>query len=777
MTASVRRLLNAWSVTVLALAADLPVVAASSDGFEVHSNSQSWKAAMELVPDGLGGFAVALTGSFPGHTVSQAGEYVAMSVPVCVPPTGPADLSFRFTDSFTGPTAGYHFAEILIDAEVLFRRDVAGGTIAPEAAHLDLRKAMPQGGRASLTFRWSDSRAVSNFPVSVSFLDPVLTTAAGQHRLLPPAEIHPPTPLPPDPPLPSLALTGQDWAPLARIVQPWGATQWDAIVNAKQRASWLASEFGFNAVILLPPEAHNAITAESHHVTESQFEEALASYRAAGFRIILYSSIMHCGHAPVWQQGNLTKTRPEWSQRGPKGDPVTLYGAEWLCPNTGALSFTIEYTRGIQRRHQPDAVMLDNNEFFSIASGLTCHCSGCLSDFCAYLKARFGETALGQPARSVRIPTEPGPLYNLWLHWRNRVWGKATEQFRVELRKQNPEIVVLANTQYLRASPDLATDLQYGHEDAVLSESRNKSADRMIDKLLLGQALAKERPLWNYLGTFQGADFGRLISAEGVSMNVSTTHACRARPWVVYYGFLEQPDANAAALDRLAKTLRWHGAKDAELDGLSPFAPVLSLVSLTSRNCQATQLIPSHLTPLRKMGVCSRLVDERGLENGASDEARVLLVESAPCLSERTVGAIAVFVQRGGVLITSTDLGLYDEIGRPRPKSPIWTKLGLSQAPTGMARCGEGQVVITSLPAPWDHVAEWLEPARFILDPQADASVLPYVDRDGQLVVYVCADGPLPEPMCVIAPDGFSGTAVICSPDQPEPRIIDLLTR
>ena len=365
----------------------------------------------------------------------------------------------------------------------------------------------------------------------------------------------------------------------------------------------------------------------------------------------------------------------------------------------------------------------------------------------------------------------------MWLHWRNRAWAEAIERFRVELRKENPDIVVLANTQYLRYAPDLATDLQYGHEDAVLSESRDKTADQMIGKLLLGRSLAKDRPLWNYLGTFERRDFGRLVSPERVSMNVSTTHACRARPWVVYYGFFEKSDENQDALDRMAKTLRWHGTQDSELQGLKPFAPVLSLVSLTSRNCRAVPLIPSHLTPLRKMGVCARLVEEKALPTGVLDDCRVLLIERAPCLSHESVVAIADFVQRGGTLITSADVGMYDEIGRPRPNSPLWTELGLPHAPVEPARCGKGEVAVMTLPAPWEDVSGWLSPSRFTLEPHADASVLPYVDRNGQLLVYVCADGPLPDDIRITACDGASGRAIICSPDQLQPRIIGLVTR
>ncbi|MBC8869275.1 MAG: beta-galactosidase [Planctomycetes bacterium] len=769
---------SAWFIACLLFAGGSPVWAASlPDDFVTHRSGPSWKAEMELVPDGLGAFTVAIAQSFPRHTPSQPGEFVSASLSVTVPKAGPAELSFRFADTFTGPTAGYHFAEVRVGDAVLFRQDVAGGTTRPHSVRLDLRKALPEGGQTNLVFRSSDSKTVSNFPVTVYFMEPVLKTDEGVRRLLPPVEIEPPEPLPPELPLPSLALAGESWTRRARIVQPWGRTQWDAIVHADQRAPWLACEFGFDAIIVLPPEAHNAITGESFHVTEAEFNAALAAYRAAGFRIILYSAVMHCGHAPVWQDGTLTKTHPEWSQRGPKGEPLTLYGAEWLCPSTDALPFAIEYARKIQRRYRADAVMLDNNEFFTASSGLTCYCACCQRCFRQYLKLRFGDTVLGETTSTVTIPTDLGPLYNLWLHWRNRAWAEAIEQFRVELRKENPDIVVLANTQYLRAAPDLATDLQYGHEDAVLSESRDKSADQMTDKLLLGKSLAKDRPLWNYLGTFERKDFGRLVSPERVSMNVSTTHACRARPWVVYYGFFEKPDENQDALDRMAKTLRWHGTQDSELQGMKPFAPVLSLVSLTSRNCRAVPLIPSHLTPLRKMGVCARLAEEKALPTGVLDDCRVLLIERAPCLSHESVAAIVDFVQSGGTLITSADVGMYDAIGRPRPTSPLWTELGLPHAPVEPTRCGKGEVVVMTLPAPWEDVSGWLSPARFLLEPQADASVLPYVDRNGQLLVYVCADGPLPDDIHVTACDGVSGRAIICSPDQLQPRVVGLMTR
>ena len=765
--------LAAWSLACLIVVAGSSALAEPlPKEFTLTASGPPWQAEMATVPDGLGGLETAIVASFPGNARSEPGQFVAASVQVEIPKSGPAELCFQFADTFTGPTAGYHFAEVLVGETVVFERDVAGGTDTPQSVRLDLRRALPQGGKASLIFRLGDRKTVTNFPVTVRFMAPVLTTADGRRKLLPPVAIDPPKPLPPDLPLPSLPLAGEDWTRTTRIVQPWGSTQSDAVLQADRRAPRLANQFGFDSVIVLPPEAHNAITGEAHHVTEEQFDAAMAAYRKAGFRIILYTSIMHCGHAPVWQEGHLSKSHPEWSQRGPKGETVTLYGHPWLCPSTDATPFTIDYTRRIVERYGADAVMLDNNEFFSTPSGLTCHCAGCQLGFRKYLELRFGETLFGQPCSEVEIPSEPGPLYALWLHWRNRVWAEALERYRVELRKVKPEIVVLANTQYLRSSPDLATDLQYGHEDAVLSESRNMTLHQMVDKLLLGRALGKDRPLWNYLGTFQDGDFGLLVPPGQVSMNVSTAFACRARPWVVYYGFFEKPEANAASLKSMSQTLKWHVSNEREFHGLKPYASVLSLVSPTSRNLRGTRLIPSHLTPLRKAGFCVRLVDERGLPNGALNDCRALLIETAPCISRENIAAIVTFVKNGGRLIASVDTGLYDEIGRPRPSSPLWSELGLSRAPSEPVRCGKGQVVAKTLIGATDDFAKWLEPARFVLEPAADAAILPYIDGQGKLVVYVCAAAPLPEGINLVPPAEMSGRAVICSPNWPEPRII-----
>jgi hypothetical protein len=577
------------------------------------------------------------------------------------------------------------------------------------------------------------------------------------------------TPLSPDLPLPSLPPNGLSWTPGAVIVQPWGRTQWDAVVHAAERAPWLAENFGFNTMIVLPPAAHNAISGPADRITEQEFERALAIYRANGFRIIIYTSVMHCGHAPVWQDGTLEKTHPDWSQRGPEGEPVRIYGHDWLCPSTGAAAFTLEYTADLVRRYRPDLVMLDNAEFYETASGVTCYCEACQAGFRRYVSRRFGETVGGAPMGSLRIPAEPGFLYDVWLGWRNRVWGEANELFRRELRKIDPDIVVMSNTQYLRDKPDLATDLIYDHEDALISESVGLTTDGMIDKLMLGRALAKGKPLWNYLGTFQEKDNTLLVSPDVVAMNISTAYACGARPWIVYYGFTEDVEANKPALEKMARVLVWHRSRESEAGRLAPYAPVLSLVSLNSRNYCPSKLVPDHLARLRRRGIASWLIEERTVEAGIPSTCRALMIEDAPCLSDRAVAAIADFVKAGGLLVAAPDTATGDELGRCRPASALWKSLGVagsSSEPVAAAapiKVGRGRVAIVSFRSAEDELAAWLKPYRFSIPEGAGISIVPYTDARGRFIVYVFSESPLGKDLKIAAPGNKHGEAIICS--------------
>ena len=124
----------AWFLACLVFAGVSPVSAGPlPDEFVVQRDGPSWKAEMVLVPDGLGAFTVAIAQIFPRHTPSQPGEFVSASISVAVPKAGPAELSFRFADTFTGPTAGYHFAHRPALGPDPMGRDRACRTTSPMA--------------------------------------------------------------------------------------------------------------------------------------------------------------------------------------------------------------------------------------------------------------------------------------------------------------------------------------------------------------------------------------------------------------------------------------------------------------------------------------------------------------------------------------------------------------------------------------------------------------------------------------------------------------------
>jgi hypothetical protein len=741
------------------------------DGWTLRRQGEPFGARVDAVIDDGGRPVSAIVLSFPANTVSEPGWFVAAATRLAVPAEGSARLLLAVTDSFDGPTSGYHYVSVTVNGQTALETDVAGPA-EPRKLDIDLR-ALSGTGEVAIEFRLAERKAVSNFPIAVRFEGLRLVTADGARDLLPPPDARDWPPLPPDPPISGPPLVGEDWTRTACILQPWGASEWEIVTHARERVPWLAREFGFNAVIMLPPEAHNTITPEGQHLTREQFAEALRIFREAGFRFILYTAVMHCGHAPQWMDGTLAREHPEWSQRGPQGETVSVYGQDWLCPSTGALDYTIAYTRKLVELYQPDAVMLDNNEFFPTPSGLTCYCDGCQAAFRRYVRARFGDTAFGEPTSAVRIPTERGPLYALWLHWRNCAWAEANEAFRRDLARTRPGTVLLANTQYLYSGPALATDLQYEHEDAMLSESRSEHLRRMVPKLLLGQSISARRPLWNYLGTFRERDQTRLRPADEVAMNVSTAFATGARPWIVYYGFTEHPDdeANQQALGRMASTLRWHLAHDPARADLRPYAPVLALVSHTSRNVMDDELLPSHLAELRNQGIPVRLIEERHVSERSLRDARVLLIASASCLSRRAADAIARWVRTGGRLYATPVVGAFDEVGRLRKRSALLTALSVNELPAEPAPVGRGAVARLDAAGSSADLVNALRDFRFRTTPEAQVEFLPYVERTGDLLVYVCAEEALPSDLLVHAPAGLAGRAIICSTDS-DPTVV-----
>jgi hypothetical protein len=232
-------------------------------------------------------------------------------------------------------------------------------------------------------------------------------------------------------------------------LQPWGITQWQLVKNASRLAPLLLQTFGFNTLILLPTPAHNAYCPTSCRLSDLELQHAAAIFREAGWKIILYTSFMHCGEARQWQNGTINAEHPDWSQRNASGAAWQFEGVHApLSPCSDAVQYTLEYTADQAAIVDPDAVMLDNNEMGPLAWG--CEFSGCgyesvcQTAFRKYARARFNDSTLMEcflppnatvadlgnlsaPERSA-LGT---PLYGLWVHWRNMVRFVAFHQFCV----------------------------------------------------------------------------------------------------------------------------------------------------------------------------------------------------------------------------------------------------------------------------------------------------------------------------------------------------------
>lgn len=115
--------------------------------------------------------------SVPASTPTTAGSFAAIgqTFPVSA---GSHVLTFDVKDSVTATQANYHKIQALIDGAVVWERDASGGTTAWEHVTVDVGAQLVGKSQATLTFRLYQSRAVSNFPVTVS-IDTVGLSGSG----------------------------------------------------------------------------------------------------------------------------------------------------------------------------------------------------------------------------------------------------------------------------------------------------------------------------------------------------------------------------------------------------------------------------------------------------------------------------------------------------------------------------------------------------------------------------------------------------------------------
>jgi dienelactone hydrolase len=586
--------------------------------------------------------------------------------------------------------------------------------------------------------------------------------------------------IPADLPLPASPPSKEGWLKNANILQPWGPSEARDIADPWGRPQRITRELGFNTIVILPREAHNASSDPKDHETEAQFRRALVAYRAAGYHIILYTSIQACGMTAEYDDGRLTREHPDWWQRDPAGQPVTVYGHPWLCPSTPAREYCLDYALRLAQLYHPDGLLLDNNEFFQTAVGWTCHCASCTAAFRRYLRLRFGEgqtrRLFGAAPETLDIPSQPGPLFSVWLRWRNRVWAGINESYRAHLRAIDSRMILFGNTQYLCGNGLLATDQQFEHEDIIVSESCNLGSWQMSEKMVLGGAVAEGRSVWNYIGTFvDSADYSGLKPPGVVGPLIAATLAHGARPWIVD-GF-DDGQTNAAARAQMADLLGWHAAHPEYFAG-QPWTPVGVVISLDSRNLLGRPEIPPHLASLLQNGVPVAGIRDDKITAASLKPFRVVTLETAGCLNQRAACALAEWVRRGGILIAASDAGSYDELGRRRTSSVLWEMLGLDEMRDGEIAVGKGWVMVP--PAGTFATAAVKHTRKFSFAPQT-GSGLEIVPRrtGGSMLLQVVRHGEETPNASILLPASLrphGRNVEWITPGQRRPRTLPLIS-
>jgi len=329
-----------------------------------------------------------------------------------------------------------------------------------------------------------------------------------------------------------------DWVEATAIMQPWSLERSEALIE--DRDVWIPrlKEMGFEAVSFIPGPGD----IKPNYPTEA-LRAAIDDYHAAGMKVLMYWSIMHVGHHETWH--TVASKRPDWWQRDAEGGTVDIYGDHWLCPNTGALDFTIDLGIQLARDLNADGVMLDNQEFYWTDVGATGYCEGCHAKFRADMRADLGDVKLremGLDPETLRCPLPDETLYSHWIDWRYRVWREATDEFRTRLREAIPGIVLTANTQYKYKWP-LGVLEVIGGEDLLFSESKNQLGPVMSWKLAYGRALADGKPIWNYVDTWPDGVLTAMRPPEEVYNRVCISLAWNTSPWLVGYGIISRQPA------------------------------------------------------------------------------------------------------------------------------------------------------------------------------------------------------------------------------------------
>ena len=340
-----------------------------------------------------------------------------------------------------------------------------------------------------------------------------------------------------------------------------------------------------------------------------------------------------------------------------------------------------------------DGVMFDN------AFAQPCYCERCQRRFREHLakvpdlKDRFGFTN----TRHMRIPSEKSikpevkdPLVQEWLAWRAEVFERLFTRLRAHVKSVKPDAVFSANPQPLRrvdAWREFSLDMSRFAKlfDVVISQNGNYPSydakdDRIVSRIRdlklfqeLGvvpvalcdsdSALTEEQERFYLLPLVEDLVLGgvptdrTVVSPVAEPGFVSKSRIEKRRP------LLERFNAFAAEKRASLKAPAWRPVRLL----YTPTAAMLSETCAEALTAAEEILIRRHVP----FGYLLSTAD--GLEIPADCE--VVVVAGQQCLSEKQVGALVAWAEKGGKLIVTGDSGRCDELNRQHLGNPLRAKL------------------------------------------------------------------------------------------------------
>ncbi len=110
--------------------------------------------------------------SYPYQTRSNVGDLAEVQRAFAVTPADRYTLRLTGGDDYSGPTAGYHTRQLLVDDEVVWQEDVAGGKQGMQPIQADVTGQVKGKSSVTVTMRVIDLKGVSNFGVNVWWSEP-----------------------------------------------------------------------------------------------------------------------------------------------------------------------------------------------------------------------------------------------------------------------------------------------------------------------------------------------------------------------------------------------------------------------------------------------------------------------------------------------------------------------------------------------------------------------------------------------------------------------------